>query len=357
MVPMNETNNTQLLQELSQRFEWFAKYDCANASPLYEYLSLHIARDPEILELATHAQKGQPVPNLLLGAVQFLLLQGVEGEQHPLSAFYFSIPLSSSKRADLYPLFRAFCFERWDEIRQLMETHLVQTNEVRRCACLLPAFELVSRRVERRPLSLIEIGASAGLNLLWDRYGYDYGEGGRCGDEHSTVQLLCTLRGEKRPDLPTTFPTVASRIGIDLHPIDVHDAEATLWLRALVWPEHEKRIRLLNNALAIAQQDTPQIVAGDALVVLPEMMAAVPADTTLCLYHSFVINQFAPEARQRLEALFAQEATRRDLYIVSIAWFAGDFPLLRLTAYEGGVRTERLLARCSGHARWMEWVY
>ena len=354
---MNETNSTRLLQELSQRFEWFAKYDCHNASPLYEHLSLHIARDPEILELATHAQKGQPVPNLLLGAVQFLLLQHVQREQHPLSAFYFSIPAFSSERADVYPLFRTFCFEHWDEIQRLLATHLVQTNEVRRCACLLPTFELIAHRTKRRPLSLVEIGASAGLNLLWDRYGYDYGEGRRCGDEHSSVQLLCTLRGEKCPGLPTTFPLVASRIGIDLHPIDVHDPEATLWLRALIWPEHEKRIRLLSNALMIAQQDTPQLLAGDALALLPDVMAAVPTDTTLCLYHTFVINQFAPEDRQCLEALFAEEARRRDLYIISIVWLVGEFPSLHLTAYERGVKTEQVLAKCSGHARWMEWLY
>ena len=354
---MNGMNKIQRLQELSKRFEWFAKYECQNASPLYEQLSLHIARDPEILELAAHAQKGQPVPNLLFGAVQFLLLQGPKDVPLPLSAFYRSITPSPSKETDAYPHFRTFCFEHWDEIQALIGTHLVQTNEVRRCACLLPAFELVASHTGRRPMSLVEIGASAGLNLLWDRYGYDYGEGRLCGDIHSPVQLLCNLRGEKHPALPVVLPLVASRIGVDLHPIDVHNAEATLWLRALIWPEHEKRIQLLNKALAAAQQDTPQILAGDALTLLPSVMAAVPMDTTLCLYHTFVINQFAPEARQKLEALFAEEATRRDLYIIAIVWLAGEFPMLWLTSYEQGVKREQLLAKCSGHARWMEWLY
>ena len=350
---MHDREHTRQLEELAQRFVWFAKYDCQRSSPLYEHLSLHIARDPEILELATYARPGQPVPNLLFGAVQYLLLQGV---QHPLAAFYSSIPASSSKQADPYPLFRSFCFAHWEEIQQLLATHLVQTNEVRRCACLLPAFELVARRTQRRPLSLIEIGASAGLNLLWDHYGYDYGEGQHCGDEQTSVQLHCTLRGDKRPVLPATFPPVASRVGIDLNPIDVNDPAATLWLRALIWPEHDKRVQLLTNALAVARQHTPTVLAGDALALLPDVMAAIPAETTLCLYHTFVINQFSPTAREQLAALFAHEATKRNLYVVSIAWQVGELLMLSLISYEDGIKTEKALAHCSGHARWMEWL-
>ena len=243
------------------------------ASPLYERICLGIAADAEILALAAYAREGQPVPNLLLGAVQYLLLQGV---QHPLASFYPSINGLPSKPStwteDPYPYFRAFCLERYQEIQQLLSTRLVQTNEVRRCACLLPAFGIVAERAKGLPLSLIEIGASAGLNLLWDRYGYDYGDYGRYGDSNSPVQLACELRGEHRPAIPTVFPQIAYRVGIDLNPIAVRDQDATLWLRALIWPEHEKRVRLLQNAIAVAQQDPPQLLAGDALDVLPALI-------------------------------------------------------------------------------------
>ena len=361
---MDDTLPSQLLEELSQRFLWFAQYDCRKSSPLYEHLSLRIARDAELLELAGYARKGQPVPNLLFGAVQFLLLRGM---RHPLAAIYERVgdasdePMASYDLNDPYPLFRAFCFEHWDELQHLLATRIVQTNEVRRCACLLPAFEIVARRTQRRSLSLVEIGASAGLNLLWDHYSYDYGEGQRCGNEQSPVQLLCTLRGEKRPVLPVLpepLPTISSRVGIDLNPIDVHDEDATLWLRALIWPENKKRIELFNAALFVARQDTPPLVKGDALELLPGIMAGVPLDTTLCLYHTFVINQFSAEARERLELLFAEEARRRDLYVISIAWTVGvkEYPVLSLLSFEGGVRMERVLARCSGHASWMAWL-
>jgi hypothetical protein len=343
------------LEPYANIFRRYTEFDARGSSPLYEHLSIRIAADPELLELTTHARKGQPVPNLLFGSVQFLLLKGV---QHPLAAYYPAISgdPGSAWVEDPYPLFRAFCFEYYDEIRHLIATRLVQTNEVRRCACLLPAFALVAQQAKGLPLSLVEIGASAGLNLLWDHYGYDYGEEGRYGDRHSPVQLSCHLRGERRPVLPAVFPAVASRIGIDLHPIDVRNAEETLWLQSLIWPEHEKRRHMLQHASEIAQKEPPPLVAGDALELLPTIMASVPRDTALCLFHSFVLNQFLPEERERLAALFADEATRRDLYVISIAWLDAEVPQLVLQSFEDGMRTVRKLAVCSGHARWMEWV-
>ncbi|HLJ33397.1 MAG TPA: DUF2332 family protein, partial [Ktedonobacteraceae bacterium] len=153
-----------------------------------------------------------------------------------------------------------------------------------------------------------------------------------------------------------TFPAVASRLGVDLHPIDVRNPEETLWLQALIWPEHEKRRHMLQRAIEIVQKEPPRLVTGNALDLFSEIMAAIPQDTTLCLFHTFVLNQFLPEDRERLAALFAGEATRRDLYVISIAWLYGKVPHLELLSFQNGIQTVRKLAVCSGHARWMEWV-
>lgn len=122
------------------------------------------------------------MPNLFLAAVQHLLLKGTP---HPLSEFYKSSDRTADRAEDPNPKFRSFCLEHIEEIRRLISARSVQTNEVGRSALLLPAFVLVSRQAQRRPLHLVEIGASAGLNLLWDRYGYDYGDGQRYGDGNS----------------------------------------------------------------------------------------------------------------------------------------------------------------------------
>jgi hypothetical protein len=340
------------LETLSQRFVRFAQREC-HASPLYERLSSGIACDPEVLAIAAHARRGQPVPNLFLAAVHFMLLKGV---QDPLTAFYPSLSRSIVRAEDPYPSFRAFCLEHRAEIQALIATRLVQTNEVRRCGCLLPAFAAVASRAQGRPLALVEIGASAGLNLLWDRYGYDYGDDWPYGDNSSPVQLVCALRGDRRPPLPAVLPTVATRVGLDLNPIDVRDREAVLWLRALVWPDEAGRAALLQRALQLAQREPPMLLAGNALDLLPEVLATIPADQALCVFHTHTVNQFPPEERARLASRLAACGATRDLYQVSIEWLGEASPHLELAAFERGMKTATLLAYCGSHGEWLEWL-
>ena len=190
------------LESVSSQFRAFAR-ECRESSPLYERLSLGIAEDPAILAPATQARRGERVPNLFLAAIQFLLLRGTP---HPLARFYKN---GSALLDDPYPDFRAFCLKHSGKIVELIATRTVQTNEVRRSALLLPAFVLVSREAQGRPLYLLEIGAAAGLNLLWDRYGYHYGNGLRSGDMSSPVQISCSLRGS----IDSTRPGNAARGG------------------------------------------------------------------------------------------------------------------------------------------------
>lgn len=341
-----------VLEMLTRHFEHFATREFPGTSPLYEQLSSQIARDEEILALAAHAAS-RPVPNLLLGAVHFLLLRGID---HPLAAFYPDISARPVTNADPYPAFRSFCSEHAEEIKHLLQTRRVQTNEVRRCAVLLPAFGMVAERARSRPLALVEIGASAGFNLLWDSYGYDYGTGRKYGNVDSPVQLSCKLHGEKQPLIPEHFPRIASRCGIDLQPVDVYDQDAVDWLRALIWPEHTARVEMLRHAVEAVRRDPPLIHRGDALELLPEIMETVPQEAVLCLYHTFVINQFPREARERFALLMDTYGAKRDLFCISIAALSTDGPQLRLLAYQDGVKTEHLLASCSGHAQWLEWI-
>jgi len=203
---------------------------------------------------------------------------------------------------DPYPSFRSFCREHEDAIARLLETRRVQTNEVGRAACLLPAFGLVARRAGRRPLALVEIGASAGLLLLWDRYGYDYGGGSVYGDAASSVRVRCAARGNARPPIPAPFPSITYRVGLDLDPVDARDGNQALWLRALVWPEHAQRAALLIRALEVARRDPPPLCAGDALELLPDLLLAIPSDAAVCLYHCYTLNQWPREARAPLGA-------------------------------------------------------
>lgn len=343
------------LDRLAETFRSFGRLECPGRSALYARLCEGIAGDPALLRLAAQTRPGTPVPNVFFAAVHFLLLGGV---QHPLAACYADITGSSSAAGDdPFPAFRDFCRQQHDALLRLVANRLVQTAQVRRCALLLPAFELVFRHAGERPLALVEIGASAGLNLRWDRYRYAYSDGRRCGPDDAPLELGTTLRGTGRPPLPQgTLPPVASRLGLDLNPIDVRDAEETRWLRALIWPDEAGKAQELERALAAAQADPPPLVAGDALDTLLPALAAAPADATLCVYHSFTVNQFSRAARKRLQALFAEQARRRDLFVIGVEGTRdGVHPRIDLATFHDGARTDETLATCDAHGAWLAW--
>jgi hypothetical protein len=237
------------LQALGKVFARFAKEAYRGTSPLYEALARSVSEDIYMLAVASSARQ-PPVPNLLFADVHYLLLVG---STDALSSYYRSLTRDPRPSSEAYPHFRQFCLANEAEIRRPMATRLVQTNEVARCSYMLPAFALIADEGQGRSLSLIDVGASAGLSLLWDRYAYDYSDGTRTGDRSSPVRLDAEVRGDREPPIPEQFPPVALPIGIDLNPIDATDPDSGLWLRALVWPEHERRAEQLKAAMQVAR--------------------------------------------------------------------------------------------------------
>ncbi|NWF67819.1 MAG: DUF2332 domain-containing protein [Chloroflexi bacterium] len=178
---MNYLDQNVPVERLAAAFQQFAAFQSKGHSPLYERLCRGIAQDEALLRLAAHSPRAQPLPNVLLGAVHYLLLKGTP---HALAAYYADLSPDPLPPDTPFPLFRAFCQEHQAEIKALLAARRVQTNEVGRCALLLPVFGVIAQR----PLALVEVGTSAGLNLLWDRYRYQYSDGQRCGSAQALVR-------------------------------------------------------------------------------------------------------------------------------------------------------------------------
>jgi hypothetical protein len=338
--------------EYENAFERFAGVEARNSSPLYETLSVGIAADDDLLALAEEVPDDQPAPNLLFAAVQSLLF---ENPDHELAAYYPSLTDPARPPTDgAYESFRTFCIDRRAKIRPLLRARRVQTNVVRRCSILLPAFESVSRRCNRTPLGLVEVGPSAGLNLCWDAYGYDYGQHGRYGNETSPVQLSCELRGDATPPLPAETPPAGTRLGIDLNPLSVTDDEDVRWLRALVWPEHDERRRLLERAVSVARESPPKLLEGDALTDLLDVCDRIPDEERLCLFNTHTLYQLTVEQREEFAAVVGELGRSRDLYWLDCEWY-GDEPEVRLVEYEDGARSTDTLARYDAHGEWLGW--
>ncbi|MBC5823238.1 MAG: DUF2332 domain-containing protein [Candidatus Eremiobacteraeota bacterium] len=343
------------MQRASEAFSIFRAAQARSQSRLYSELCRPIAADEQILGLLREVRKGQPMPNLLFAAVHYLLLAG--GGEEPLARFYADVTPRVSDPESAYPLFREFCLRHSDAIRGLVNNRLVQTNEVSRCSALLPAFAIALRRQGKRSIGLVEIGASAGLNLLWDRYHYDYGAGLTFGPSDSSVRLHCRLKGRNIPRLPDTMPAVSARVGIDLNPIDVFDDDSILWLKALIWPEHESRRRTFAAAVALARRRRLDVVRGDACDGLAGILRTIPGDAFPCVFHTMVMNQLSPDSQQRLDDVLTSEAKHRDLAVASIVWTPKEqTPRVLLTQFHNGGPDRAVLARCSPHGEWLEWL-
>lgn len=344
-------------ERMAAMFRRFGEIETtANDSPLYRVLCEAIADSPDLLELAAETQPGQPPPNLLLAAVHYLL----EGErQDPLAAYYASMGGELAPEPRAGELFGSFCRRHRDEIVEILHARIVQTNEVRRSALLLPAFAHVFADTFR-PLALIEIGPSAGLNLLFDRYRYDYGPGEQAGPAESPLLLRSESRGDP---VPLLVPLVASRVGIDLNPLDVRNAGDVGWLRALIWPEHNDRRALLEAATGIAQEHPPRLLKGDLFELLPGLVQEAHSGAVVCLFATMVLNQFTPEMRQRLRGILLELSHTRELYMVVMGFseFAGlttpangDVQVVLIRA-RGGQGAVRLVARANPHGRWIDY--
>jgi hypothetical protein len=346
------------IEALARRFIRFADLECNNYAPFYDRLARGIAHDPDLLAIAAYSRSGQQEPNLFLAAVHYLLLRGTD---HDLAAFYPGVTQSAAAPAgDPVPAFRSFCHDHRAALIELVSSKLVQTNEPRRCAVLLPAFMTVTRLAGGMPLVLVEVGASAGLNLLFDRYGYDYGAGRFAGDPKSPVQFTCAWRSTAMPPALGEMPQVVTRIGIDLNPIHASDPESMLWLRALVWPEHPERAAQLQQVLTLAQHQPPTLLAGDALTVLPQVVAGTPRGVALGVFHTATLGHFPVEARERFRSLIPELSCQHDLFWLSSEGSGnpqhrGQFETT-LTTFHSGRRSAYQLAYNHPHGAWVEWL-
>jgi hypothetical protein len=334
---------------LASRFRQFAELECRGSSQLYESLATAIAGDHDLLKLASSAQSRQPVPNLLFAAVHYLLLSG---KDHDLRGFYPSIVAAPKDRKMAFPSFKDFCASHYDGIIQLLQTRRVQTNEVRRCAYLYPAFCRIYQHLAK-PLALVEIGTAAGLNLNWDQYSYSCGDGKFVGAKGSRVRITSTINGANKPSLEEQPPPVIYRVGVDIRIVDLTDDDHLLWLRALIWPEHKDRVELMTRAAEILRAHPPKLIQGDALEMLQRFSEEAPKQAVLCVYHTHVANQFSREKKETLFRIVDGIADRRAVCHIYNN-MQDEFLHLDILGVEKSSR--ETIAKTDGHARWFEWM-
>jgi hypothetical protein len=340
----------------AENYREFAQ-DARGRSPAYEALAGSVAEDPVVLGFLSSLPPEKRQPNLLFAAARYLL-GGPAGPGSPGDPDGPDDPgpddLGGPGPDDLGgpdDLDRLRDLIRRDGagLAGVMMARRTQTNEPARCATLLPALAQMPA-----PLALIEVGASAGLTMLFDRYSYDYAGHRIAGQDPHAPVLRCAPQGPV--PLPAQVPDIAWRAGLDLNPLDVTCEDDTRWLSCLVWPSEGDRAQRLAAAIASARRDPPVVHRGDLLTDLPALAAQAPAGATLVIYHSAVLAYVAPPDRLRFAGLV------RGLGAV---WLSsegpGVVPGVPVPSHHGApfvlARDGRTpLAIADGHGAWLRWL-
>jgi hypothetical protein len=231
-----------------------------------------------------------------------------------------------------------------------------QTNEVARSIPLNAGLMYLARQISM-PLDLLEVGASGGLNLQPDRYGYDY-QGSEAGDRTSPLELTNEWSGGPPP---IASYEVASRRGVDLNPLDLTSPLDQERLRSYVWPDQKERLDRVSSAIDIAQSAPPVLDKQDAADWVEKNITTSRASGTCqVLMHSIAFQYFPAKSQNRIKRHLSTvgETATKDK---PLAWLRYEVDpeldnkaSLRLTLWPQG--TEKLLAVGDPHCRSIEWL-
>jgi hypothetical protein len=261
--------------------------------------------------------------------------------------------------------FSQFCAARARALTELLSTRRTQTNEIGRCALFVPSFADIAER--RGPLAHVDVGASAGLNLLIPRYDFVYDPGGAI-TTGSSVTITCSTRGDV--PVPGAHPPIAAAIGLDADPVDVGDPLQARWLEACVWPDQVERFERLGAAIEIANREGVDIRRGDAVETVAALVAEAAGSGHPVVTTSWVLNYFSAEARWQFVGVLDRAAESVDLswvYVESPALCPGlpGMPAARqgpkqptavvVVHWRDGRRDARHVADAHPHGRWLHW--
>ncbi|GAA2150025.1 hypothetical protein GCM10009844_30460 [Nocardioides koreensis] len=265
----------ELHTDVVTQYADFAAY-ARGYSPCLEEWSLGVVDDPEVQAWIAGLPGIKQQPNLVFAAAR-----------------WHGVPAPGA-----YAALRDALLGDDGRIRATILERSTQTNEAGRLATLTPAFAALSAG---EPMALLEVGASAGLCLYPDRYHYEWSTDGGTVTAGDGPTLACAVTGPA--PLPAEPPTVAWRGGVDLNPLDVTDDDAMRWLTTLVFPEHDERRALLEQAIAVARTEPPEIVRGNLLEELPDLVDRVAAHGPVVVFHTAVIAYLEPDDRVRFHEM------------------------------------------------------
>ena len=295
---------------LARAYRHFGEVDAAGTSPLYERIAVALSESDEALRAIEAAPARIRRPAVILAALHDLALAG---RAPALAAAYAAADGDAAAGAAIDTLLRMT-----DAVAATAARRKTRTGQTGRSAVLYPAIAEAARRAGADAVGLIDVGRSAGLNLNVDRAGITYSNGQVLGDPSSPVQMSASIVGD-RPVPARAIPEVVARIGVDPDPVDVTCADDARWLRACLWPDQVEQIAGLEAEMALAATAPPLLLKGDAVEVLPDAFARVPADALPVVTTTWALSRFPLESRLRFLQRLDEAATGR-----AVAWVSAE---------------------------------
>jgi len=320
-------------------------------APLYAALSERVPEEPELVAIAAHSLAGAPAVHLF-GAVHYLLLSD---PRDPLAQFFPTLAEWPAPPERAFPLFAQFCRNRRKDIVHLLKTRTVQTTYAERCQIMVPPLSHVANSLGE-PLDIIEIGCSAGVLLTFDKYAYELRGRGFLGLKDAPLTFRLDVRGG--PELH--IPRLGKRIGLDLRPIDVTSQDERRWLLALSIPERLEGHARLATALDVVARTEINYCEGDALELLPELIAGSPGP--LCICHSACVLYWSTEAKAALDVLLSEASRGREFYRVGMEFdlqrpqTSDKFVEVVITHYCNGAADSEVVAYSTADGATFTWL-
>lgn len=313
-----------------------------HGSPLYRRLVDVTVSHPDLMAVIRRIHN-RPPPNVYFAAIHFLLIDDPTTE---LAAFYPSVTDQPRPVSEVDDVFTSFVTANQERIVDIANNRYTQTNECRRCTALMPA--LLTAPFEA--FHLVDLGTSAGLNLVFDRYRYVY-EDVVWGPESSVV-----LEAEARGDTPRVRPvSVGRRIGIDLNVVDPANSDDRRWLDALIWPEHTERRQRLRDALELAGTVGMEMIEASFLDALDDVLAGLPGSEPAVVMNSFSLIQLDEAQREQIAGVIEAARSRRPIHRVSLELIDKSDDWARLEVGSGAEMVQ--LGTAHPHGEWVDLDY
>jgi hypothetical protein len=325
---------------------------------VYARVAVALSECDEALRAIEAAPARKRHPTVILAALHALAL---DGRAPALAAAYADGDAAAGAAIDTLLRMTA-------SVAAIAVRRQTRTQETARCAVLYPAIAEAAHRVGAKAVGLIDVDCSAGLNLHVDRIGITYSNGQALGDPSSPVQLSSSIVGD-RPLPSRAMPEVVARVGVDRDPVDVTDVDDVRWLHACLWPDQPGRAARLEAEVALAATAPPLLLRGDAVDVLPDAVARVPADALPVVTTTWALSRYPRERRLRFLHRLEEAAGDR-----AVAWVSAEgvgvapstptlgdrrasgHSIIGLAIFDRSARCVEAIGRCWSRGRFLAWL-